>query len=117
MLTDIVSETKDAVLAHLAKFGEIVDSTEDEEAKSLLIQYKSRREAELAMLKGKAFSDGELHMVWHNTTAGDTTESEQDILTEETGLEEQDDLLDDYTPLDPTYLPPGLEEDNAKVDT
>lgn len=27
---------------------------------------------------------------------------------------ELQDLEDDYTPLDPTYLPPGLEEDKPK---
>ena len=30
-------------------------------------------------------------------------------------LEEQVDLLDDYTPLDPAYLPAGLGEDDNKV--
>ena len=42
-------------------------------------------------------------------------ELDHDESDENARLEEQANLLDDYTPLDPTYLPAGLGEDDNKV--
>ena len=116
LVSDIDSDLKDAIVAHLAKFGEISESIEDEESKTLLVQFKTRREAETAMLKAKVMGDSELSLSWHSTSIGDSSELENEE-AEQSGIDEQTDLLDDYTPLDPTYLPPGLEEDNKVVHT
>ena len=115
LVSEIDLELKDAIVAHLTKFGEISESIEDEDSKTLLVQFKTRREAETAMLKAKVMGEAELSLSWHSTSIGESSDIEQEE-AEQSGLEEQSDLLDDYTPLDPTYLPPGLEEDdNNKV--
>ena len=114
LVSEVDFDLKDAILAHLTKFGEISESIEDEETKSLLVQFKTRREAEAVMLKAKTMGDSELSLSWHSTSIGDTSELEQEE-AEQSGIVEQTDLLDDYTPLDPTYLPPGLEEEGHKV--
>ena len=114
LVSDIDFDLKDAIVAHLSKFGEISESIEDEDSKTLLVQFKTRREAEAAMLKAKAMGESELSLSWHSTSIGDSSELEHEE-AEQSGIDEQTDLLDDYTPLDPTYLPPGLEEDNKVV--
>ena len=58
--------------------------------------------------------DSELSLSWHSTSIGESSDIEQEE-AEQSGLEEPSDLLDDYTPLDPTYLPPGLQEEDNKV--
>ena len=114
LVSDIDLQLKDAILAHLTKFGEISESIEDEDSKTLLVQFKTRREAETAMLKAKVMGDSELSLSWHSVSIGESSDVEQEE-AEQSGIEEQSDLLDDYTPLDPTYLPPGLEEEGNKV--
>jgi RNA-binding protein 26 len=114
MVSEVDAECKDAAIAHLSKFGEVVDSTEEDGGKVLTVQYKTRREAESAMLKGKQMGEMQLNLSWHNISAGDASELEHDE-TEESRLDDTADLLDDYTPLDPTYLPPGLEDVEKRV--
>ena len=47
------------------KFGEILDTHDGEEdANSVIIHYKTRREAELAMNGGKNFGDVNLQLSW-----------------------------------------------------
>ena len=117
LISDIDAEVKDAVLAHFSKFGELVDTTEDEDGRAVMIQYKTRREAETAMLKSNQFAERSLRLTWHTSSLGDSNELDNDESDENARLEEQANLLDDYTPLDPTYLPAGLEEDVNKVST
>ena len=115
LVSEIDLQLKDAIVAHLTKFGEISESIEDEESKTLLVQFKTRREAETAMLKAKVMGDSELSLSWHSVSIGESSFDVEQEEAEQSGIEEQSDLLDDYTPLDPTYLPPGLEEDGNKV--
>lgn len=115
-MTNYEADEKDAVVVHMGKFGEILETTEDEEAKALTFQYKTRREAEMAMLKARTFGEKELKMIWQTSVLNDSSELDHEE-SEHSGLDDQSDLLDDYTPLDPSYLPPGLEEEdsNSKV--
>ncbi|KAK3920131.1 Zinc finger protein swm [Frankliniella fusca] len=53
------------VLAHFAQFGQIVDHESDDAVPSLVLNYKSRKEAELAMTKGRNFGDRLLSITWH----------------------------------------------------
>lgn len=45
----------------LQQFGEVVDYVNDADTPSIVINYKTRKEAELAMLKGKNFQVSYLH--------------------------------------------------------
>merc|ERR1719362_1944672 len=117
LISEVDVDIKDAVLAHMSKFGEVVDPVAvDEESKTIMIQYKTRREAETAMLKSNQFTERSLQLTWHTISLGDSTEVDLDE-SNNVSLEEQVDLLDDYTPLDPAYLPAGLGEDDNKVET
>jgi len=118
LVSDVDFDMKDAVLAHMSKFGEVVDTTDDvEEGKTLMIKYKNRFEAETAMLKSNQFNERPVRLTWHTSSLGDSSELDHDESDENARLEEQANLLDDYTPLDPTYLPAGLGEDDNKVET
>jgi len=57
-------EEKDALVEHFAKFGEIVDTLEDEITPSVIIHYKTRRFAEAAMSGGKNYGDRTLQLSW-----------------------------------------------------
>jgi len=59
-------DEKPDVLAHFSRFGEIVDYIVDESTPSIILNYKSRKEAEVAMLKGRTFQDRLLSVTWCN---------------------------------------------------
>ncbi|KAL2730703.1 RNA-binding protein 26 isoform X1 [Vespula squamosa] len=58
------TEEKSDVLAHFQQFGEIVNQIIDDTTPSIVINYKSRKEAEVAMLKGRTFQDRLLSITW-----------------------------------------------------
>ncbi|XP_031776825.1 RNA-binding protein 26 isoform X6 [Nasonia vitripennis] len=58
------TEEKAEVLAHFQQFGEIVSQMVDDATPSIVINYKSRKEAELAMSKGRNFQDRVLSITW-----------------------------------------------------
>ena len=66
LVSEVNLQLKHAIIAHLTKFGEISESIEDKNSKTLLVQFKTRREAETAMLKAKIFRDFELSLSWHS---------------------------------------------------
>ena len=70
LISDIDAEVKEAVLAHFAKFGELVETTEvdPEDGRAVMIQYKTRREAETAMLKSNQFAERSLRLTWHTSS-------------------------------------------------
>jgi len=118
LVSDIDIDIKDAVLAHMSKFGEVVDTTDDvDEGRTLMIKYKNRFEAETAMLKSNHFTERSVRLTWHTSSLGDSSELDHNESDENARLEEEANLLDDYTPLDPTYLPAGLGDDDNKVET
>merc|ERR1712045_157298 len=90
----------------------IAEIVEDEDNKALIVQYKSRREAEIAMLKATKFNNRDLKLTWHNSSSGENVDQEHEE-SEHSGLDEHTDVLDDY---DVTYnhLPPGLEEEEEE---
>ncbi|KAK7869794.1 hypothetical protein R5R35_008321 [Gryllus longicercus] len=59
-------DEKTEVLAHFAQYGEIVDYVADDSTPSIILNYKSRKEAELAMVKGRTFQDRLLSVTWCN---------------------------------------------------
>ena len=115
-IAEVEEDEKEKIIEHMAKFGEVAETIDDEDNGCLVIQYKSRREAELAILKAKQFNNKELKLTWQLSVSGETADAEHEE-SEHSGLDDHSEFasLDDYTPLDPTYLPPGLEEDENKV--
>ncbi|XP_043219618.1 RNA-binding protein 26-like isoform X1 [Amphibalanus amphitrite] len=58
-------DEKTALLAHLAQYGEIVDCQSDDATPSVVVQFRSRQEAEAAHNKGRQFGDRLLTVNWH----------------------------------------------------
>ncbi|XP_017877205.1 RNA-binding protein 26 [Ceratina calcarata] len=75
------TEEKAEVLAHFQQFGEIVNQIVDDATPSIVINYKSRKEAEVALVKGRTFQDRLLSITWvsghhlHRGGAGSNTNS------------------------------------------
>ena len=113
LIAEVEEDEKENLLEYMGKFGEVMETVEDEDNKALIVQYKSRREAEIAMLKATKFNNRDLKLTWHNSSSGENVDQEHEE-SEHSGLDEHTDVLDDY---DVTYnhLPPGLEEEENKV--
>lgn len=58
------TEEKADVLAHFQQFGEIVNQIVDDATPSIVINFKSRKEAEVALMKGRTFQDRVLSITW-----------------------------------------------------
>ncbi|KAJ8688500.1 hypothetical protein QAD02_024295 [Eretmocerus hayati] len=58
------TEEKAEVIAHFQQFGEIVNQIVDDATPSIVLNYQSRKEAELAMTKGRNFQDRTLSITW-----------------------------------------------------
>lgn len=58
------TEEKVDVLAHFKQFGEVVNQIVDDATPSIVINFKSRKEAEVALVKGRAFQDRLLSVTW-----------------------------------------------------
>ncbi|XP_011866320.1 PREDICTED: RNA-binding protein 26 isoform X2 [Vollenhovia emeryi] len=58
------TEEKAEVLAHFQQFGEIVNQIVDDATPSIVINFKSRKEAEVALVKGRTFQDRLLSITW-----------------------------------------------------
>lgn len=52
---------------YLQKFGEIIDYVWDEVTPALVVNFKTRKEAENAMNKGRNFQDLLLTATWYNS--------------------------------------------------
>lgn len=48
----------------IQQYGEILDYTSDDATPSLVLNYKSRKEAEAALSKGRNFQDRLLSVTW-----------------------------------------------------
>ena len=64
VVTGFEMDEKDELVASFQKFGELVESLFDENAPSATFQFKTRREAEVAMNGGKAFGEKMLNLSW-----------------------------------------------------
>ncbi|CAG9862332.1 unnamed protein product [Phyllotreta striolata] len=61
------TDEQDSVLSHFQQYGEIVDYETDTSLPSITLNYKTRKEAEMALLKGKHFQDRTLSITWSNS--------------------------------------------------
>merc|ERR1712106_1052967 len=98
-------EEKEEILNHFNKFGEIVETVEDEVTPSIILKFKARPLAEAAMAGGKNFCDKTLTLSWYNQVESGMGTGEDSA---EVGEEDEED--DGYTPPQEDYLPPGLQE-------
>ncbi|XP_071636619.1 RNA-binding protein 26 isoform X1 [Temnothorax longispinosus] len=76
------TEEKVEVLAHFQQFGEIVNQIVDDATPSIVINFKSRKEAEVALVKGRTFQDRLLSITWvsgHHLHRGGATNSSASI--------------------------------------
>ncbi|KAK4878106.1 hypothetical protein RN001_010612 [Aquatica leii] len=108
------ADEQENVLAHFSEFGEIVDYISDSVTPSIVLNYKARKDAENALLKGKNFQDRTLSITWSNNSqlnnplSGRTStrtvlvsESDEDHLIDSSLLELEGNL----------ELEPGLSEE------
>ncbi|KAJ8982216.1 hypothetical protein NQ317_013518 [Molorchus minor] len=58
------TDEQDSVLSHFQQYGEIADYVVDASLPSITLNYKTRKEAEMALLKGKNFQDRTLSITW-----------------------------------------------------
>ncbi|XP_046476145.1 RNA-binding protein 26 isoform X5 [Neodiprion pinetum] len=64
LISGYESEEKEEVLAHFQQYGEIVNQMVDDATPSIVINFKSRKEAEVALVKGRTFQDRLLSVTW-----------------------------------------------------
>ncbi|XP_054279782.1 RNA-binding protein 26-like isoform X2 [Macrosteles quadrilineatus] len=67
LVSGFESDDKAEVLQHFTKFGEVADHIWDEATPALVIQFKTRKDAETAMAKGRNFQDRLLSVTWFNS--------------------------------------------------
>jgi len=97
-------EEKDELIHHFETFGEIIEIIEDEATPSVILKYKTRKLAEIAMANGKNYGDRVMQLSWYNQGTPEKDQIEVQYEVEEEAVE------DDYTPPQHDYLPPGLQE-------
>lgn len=79
------TDEQDAVLTHFQQFGEIVDYQIDSTLPSITLNYKTRKEAEMALLKGKHFQDRTLSITWSTVSNASTPTVHRSNSTTSTG--------------------------------
>lgn len=55
-------------MLYFQKFGEVAEHVWDEATPALVIQFKTRKDAETAMAKGRNFQDRLMSVTWFNPT-------------------------------------------------
>jgi len=90
-ITGFKESERDDCITHFAQFGEIADITFEEEGVTMIIEYRTRQQAESAENRGKTFEGRNLVLVWHKQAddSEDELEAEEDEEVEE--LEEKQD--------------------------
>lgn len=63
------ADEQDGLLSHFQQYGDVVDYTIDTSLPSISLNYKTRKEAETALLKGKHFQDRTLSITWQTGNA------------------------------------------------
>jgi len=126
------TDDKEAVINGFKRFGEILEIVEVEDSNSVVLQFKTRREAEMAMAGGKTFGDQLIQVTWFTgsmpgelQTQVSTADGAADVsvhsdaggsVHDVSDLGAGGELEDDYTPLDPAYLPPGLDQEGGTAE-
>lgn len=84
-VTGFKEDERDDCITHFAQFGEIADITFEEEGVTMIIEYRTRQQAESAENRGKMFNSRNLVLVWHKQD----TEGEEDEELDTAELEDK----------------------------
>ncbi|KAF5283114.1 hypothetical protein FQA39_LY17421 [Lamprigera yunnana] len=107
-------DEQENVLAQFSEFGEIVDYVSDPVTPSIVFNYKTRKDAETALLKGKNFQDRTLTITWSNNSQLNNQLSGRTSTRTVLVSESEEDHLIDSSLLDlegNLELEPGLSEE------
>ncbi|XP_066593102.1 RNA-binding protein 26 isoform X2 [Prorops nasuta] len=118
LISGYETEEKTEVLAHFQQFGEIVNQMEDDATPSIVINYKSRKEAEVALVKGRTFQDRLLSITWvsgHHLHRGGSS-SNANVSAQLASRSEQPSNNDDEIDLEGTAEALLLEENEEEED-
>ncbi|XP_015113241.1 RNA-binding protein 26 isoform X1 [Diachasma alloeum] len=119
LISGYESEEKGEVLAHFQQYGEIINQIVDDATPSVMITYKSRKEAEVAMLKGRTFQDRLLSVTWvsgHHLHRGGGSLSAGANSNAASARSEQAQVIDDDVDLEGTAEALLLEENEEEED-
>lgn len=64
-ITGFKEAERDECITHFAQFGEIADISFEEEGVTMIVEYRTRQQAESAENRGKIFNGRQLVLVWH----------------------------------------------------
>ncbi|KAL1117905.1 hypothetical protein AAG570_004218 [Ranatra chinensis] len=114
-------DDKADVLAHFAQYGEIADYISDDATPSLVLNFKLRKEAEVAITKGRNFQDRLLSVTWatHNHTirSGVATKNHRSVMVvDEEGVEDVLEEADDEEEIVGLMSPDALLQDEEEDD-
>jgi hypothetical protein len=90
-VTGFKDSERDECITHFAQFGEIADISFEEEGVTMIVEYRTRQQAEQAENRGKLFKARQLVLVWHKAGEEENTED----LDDPEDQEEDKDSLDD----------------------
>lgn len=97
LVSGFFPEEKEELVNHFKVFGEIENVDHDDNIPSVVLTYKTRMEAEMAVTKGQKFKSRNLSMSWYKP--GETVKKQVSHEEEEEedggGHEELDDELDE----------------------
>ena len=96
-MTGFKDSERDECITHFATFGEIADISFEEEGVTMIVEYRTRQQAEQAENRGKTFKGRQLVLVWHKAE-GDVDLDEHEIATDE--LDEQETPVEQETPIE-----------------
>ena len=90
-VTGFKDNEKDECITHFTQFGEIADINFEEDGVTMVIEYRTRQQAESAENRGKVFKERNLVLVWHKAEDSLDDEDDEDDDAED-GLDAEDDL-------------------------
>jgi len=100
-ITGFKESERDECITHFAQFGEVADISFEEEGVTMIVEYRTRQQAESAENRGKLFNGRQLVLVWHK----------QEDDREDQELEDIDDTLDLESTLDSVKADAEAEEE------
>ncbi|XP_056638480.1 zinc finger protein swm isoform X1 [Diorhabda sublineata] len=122
LISGYETDEQDSVLSHFQQYGEIVDYEVDSSLPSITLNYKTRKDAEMALLKGKNFQDRTLSITWSSNKQL-TRQKSSGSITRKVLLSETDEdqlidssLLDGEEELGPEISEEALLQDDDDED-
>jgi len=83
-VTGFKDSERDECITHFATFGEIADISFEEEGVTMIVEYRTRQQAEQAENRGKLFKGRQLVLVWHKAgeDGGDELDEHENVTDE-----------------------------------